>query len=86
MSDKMKIQIQTPNGLETKEGIKVNFISAEEPWSTYTLDDGTKLRVKQNLVQIYRIDGEYDSLGNPMYVTQFIPVLLADPPEGLKKK
>ncbi|TGK20114.1 hypothetical protein EHO61_06320 [Leptospira fluminis] len=86
MSNKITVPVQTPNGPVNKEGTIVEIRKSDEPWSTYELSDGTVVKVKQNLAQVIRIDGEYDQAGNPLYVTHLIPILLVETPESLRKK
>jgi len=69
-----------------KEGIFVGVSESTEKWSECTMEDGTVLRIKPNVVGAVRIEGEYDAAGNPAYVLQAQPtVLIVSIDEKLKK-
>ena len=83
---KTQIQVNLPDGrLENKTGELLDVQSQLEPWSIYSLSDGTTVRVKQSILQAVRIDGEYDAFGNPIYVLQTAPISVITAPENLKK-
>lgn len=57
-----------------------------EKWNEYLLEDGTVLKMKLVLKKVYRVDGEYDEEGNPVYVMQSTNVTSVSAPSDLKKK
>jgi hypothetical protein len=66
----MKVPFLSPDGTVTpKIGTLVKVVEASEPWSEYRLEDGTKLRMKQTIINVVRLD-EKDDNGNPMYSIQ----------------
>ena len=72
MADKMKIPIKNPDGsLAHKLGTLLEVTDSNEPWAEYTLQDGTKIRIKQVLTSIVQLEGETDSHGHPIYSMQF---------------
>ena len=74
-----------PDG-RSAEAVEVPVESANEKWSEFTLQDGTVLKVKVNLVNIVRVDGEYDPAGGPVYQLNAAPtVVFANVPEHLKR-
>jgi len=74
---KLKIKVTTPEGaLIDKEGTEVEIIESKEPWSEITLSDGTIFRMKQTVVQVIRLDNEFDPEGNPIYVTRTAPIMI----------
>jgi len=78
MAFKTTVPVPTPKGIVQKAGTIINVESASERPSEYTLEDGTKLRIKLSLIQVVRLDGEYDAQGNPAYVTQTSQMISVD--------
>lgn len=71
MADKMKIPIMNPDGSVGEEiGTMVEVTDSKEPWTEYTLGDGTKIRIKQALISIAKIDGKTAPNGDPIYSVQ----------------
>ena len=78
--------------------IKVNFngqqVDAEhvettqshECWNEHLLDDGTVLKLKTVLTNVYRVEGQYDAEGNPVYIVQSTNVLSVSAPQELRRK
>lgn len=54
---------------------EVGFRAAGEYWNEYLLDDNTVVRVKLVVTNVYRIDGESDSKGQPVYLIESKNVL-----------
>jgi hypothetical protein len=50
------------------ESVTVDFEADAEPWSTYTLADGTVLKIRAVVSGVTRFEGEFDNGGNPVYV------------------
>jgi len=64
----------------------LDFKEVEENWNTYTLSDGTTLKVKLVLRGVKRLK-RYEPDGAPIYVINSINVVRAvDIPDGLKAK
>lgn len=59
--------------------------SSQEGWSEYILEDGTVLRMKLVVTDVYRLEGIYDSDGNPIYHIKSTNAASAIPPENLKR-
>ena len=66
-------------------GETVAFDSTSEPFSQYTLADGTTVKAKVILLDAVRLDA-FDENGNPVYQFQFQQILGIVPPDSLKKK
>ncbi len=66
-------------------GQSVDFAPSAEPFSQYTLADGTTLRVKTVLINAVRLDTHNDQ-GDPVYQFQFQQVMAILAPESLKRK
>ena len=69
-------------------GQKVGFdIGDKENWSSYILEDGTKIRMRLVVAEIVRLKGEYNQDGEPIYIVKSTNVVTTtDVPEHLKKK
>ncbi len=66
--------------------VDLDFREVEENWNTYTLSDGTTLKVKLVLRGVKRLKN-YEPDGSPIYVINTINVVRAvDIPPELKAK
>ena len=68
-----------------KEAELVDVTTSSEPWSNYLLADGTTVRMKVVLSEVWRLIDEYDKDGNPMYVLQSAGIMSIQSPDELKK-
>lgn len=64
--------------------MKIKYTSSAEPWTYYTLQDGTEVKVKTVLVSASRRDGEYAPDGSPIYDMNFQNIVNVDAPDELK--
>jgi hypothetical protein len=62
----------------------VDFKTIKEEWNEYHVSDGTTLKLKVVLTDVYRLN-EYDQDSNPVYVVKSSNVLSSSVPEHLKK-
>jgi hypothetical protein len=60
--------------------------TADEPWTTVKLEDGTTVRVRIVVKDVSRLVDEFDSAGNPMYYLESQQVFFVNSPEELKRK
>lgn len=68
------------------DGSEVGVSEATERWSEVTLDDGSVIKVKPNVLSAIRVDGHYDPEGNPMYAVKAGQVaLIVSAPQHLRK-
>jgi hypothetical protein len=68
------------------DGSEVQVAEATERWSEVTLEDGTVLRVKPNVMSAIRVDGQYDAEGNPVYAVKGSQVvMIASTPSNLRR-
>jgi hypothetical protein len=67
-------------------GESVEFETEKESWNVYILHDGTTLKLKAVLAEIFRVDGVFDPNGQPLYVVNANPVMSVDAPEQLRQK
>jgi hypothetical protein len=86
MSNGHKVKVNLPSG-GTGEGTTVQVDESTERWSEFKFADGTIIKAKVTVVSAVRVEGEYDPLGNPMYMTNLAPVMtIVSVPDDLKKK
>jgi len=64
----------------------VEFQTRKEDWNEYQLMDGTIIKMKLVVSQIFRIDGTYDNEGNPAYQIKSTNVAAVSSPDALRKK
>ncbi|AIA31974.1 hypothetical protein [Leptospirillum ferriphilum] len=67
-------------------GIPVKVTFSKENWADYTLDDGTTIKLRPIVSDIYRVENEYDMEGNPLYVVKSANMMAVTSPEELKRK
>lgn len=71
MADKMKVPFVNPDGSMTQKiGTLMEITDSKEPWSEYTLADGTKIRIKQTLISVAKLDGKTAPNGDPVYAVR----------------
>jgi hypothetical protein len=76
MADKVKVPFRNPDGSTSQEiGTLMEVTDSKEPWSEYTLEDGTKIRLKQALVSVVRLDSKKNANGEPVYSIQSQPTM-----------
>ena len=52
------------------EATEVEVLTSDEHWNTYQLADGKVLMFKEVLVSVYRLEGEKNPDGTPVYQFQ----------------
>jgi hypothetical protein len=80
-----KRQISGPDG-SVVDATAIGFQVGGEYFNEYALDDGTLIRIKAVMAEILRVDGAYDTEGNPVYVTKMQNVVVVNAPEKLRKQ
>ena len=81
-----KVPVKLPSG-EMAEGYEVQVEESTERWSDFTLEDGTVLRGKLMMTSAVRAEGQFDAIGNPVYVMNISPILtIVSVPEQYRKK
>ncbi len=66
------------------DATEVDIKAIKEQWDEYQAEDGTVLRLKVVVSNVYRLD-EYDPDSNPIYVIKSSNVLSSSVPEHLKR-
>jgi len=64
----------------------VEIENSSENWNEYTLSDGTKVRLKQVLLEAWRFLDLYDQEGNPQYVFKSAAIPIIRAASNLKRK
>ncbi len=82
MSNRRKINF---NG-QLHDATIVDFEADKESFSTYILHDGSSLKIKAVLTEVFRIEGLYLPNGDPVYGVQAQQVLAVNAPESLRRK
>lgn len=67
------------------DATEVDFQTRKEEWNEYQLMDGTSIKMKLVVSEIFKVPDEYDEEGNPVYVVRSNNVLVVRSPDNLKK-
>ena len=78
-------KVVSPISQRQVEAVEVDFTPESEPWSTYKLADGTTLKLRTIVTNVFRYEDEFDQMGNPLYnVTHNSVVRVTGVPKNLK--
>jgi hypothetical protein len=80
----MKIPVRP--GEPPKDAVLMNVERSDERWNTYELDDGSIIKFRAVVAEIWRVEGEYDAQGNPVYVVKAQNITDVTAPESVKRK
>ena len=80
----MEIRTRIKFGDRDVDATQIDFKSIKEEWNEYQALDGTTLKIKVVLTNVYKLD-EYDQELNPIYVVKSSNVLATTVPGHLKK-
>ncbi len=69
-----------------KDAEFVDVLTATEPWTQIDLADGSIIKLKPVVAEIWRVIGEYDGEGNPVYLVKTQNVMSVIASEDLKRK
>lgn len=64
----------------------VDVVESARPWADFLLADGTRLRMNVVVDTVYRLVGEFDARGNPIYYTNARTVASTISPEEMMKR
>lgn len=80
-------QLQPSAGAPLAWAEKIDVTAQQPGWSSYTLSDGTTLRVYPTIVEVWRFDDVYDQNNDPLYQTRFgLVQTITNVDVSLKKK
>jgi len=68
------------------DATEIEFQTRKEDWNEYQLMDGTVIKMKLVVSEIFRIDGMYDDVGNPVYQIKSTNLPVVRSPDDLKRK
>ncbi len=68
------------------DATEVEFQTRKEDWNEYQLMDGTVIKMKLVVSEIFRIDGVYDKEGTPAYQIKSTNLPVVKSPDALKRK
>lgn len=68
------------------DAVPVEANQSSEYWNQYLLDDGSVLKLKSVVTNIFRLIGAYNNDGDPIYVVKSGNIVTAACPDNLKKK
>jgi hypothetical protein len=77
-------RIPDPDGQE-HEAERIGFRSSGDHFNEYLLDDGSVLRIKLVLTDVWKVKETYDALGNPVYLVEHSEVMAVDAPDDLRE-
>lgn len=63
----------------------MEVIKSDEKWNVYDLDDGSQIRMRATVIEIWRIVNAYDGDGNPAYVIKSQNITSVTAPDNLKR-
>lgn len=65
------------------DAVEVDFKVRREDWNEYQLEDGTELRMRLVVGEVFHIPGEYDKEGKPVYVVKSQNLVISKSPDHL---
>ncbi len=68
------------------DATEVDFQTRKEEWNEYQLMDGTSIKMKLVVSEIFRVPDEWDNEGNPLYVVKSQNILVARSPNNIKRQ
>jgi len=77
-----KIKIDYNGQPANAENVEVK--QSSERWNEYLVGDGSVLKMKLVLTNVIRVDGQYDSIGNPIYMVNSTNALSVNAPGELR--
>ncbi len=80
-----KRKVHLPDG-STVSGEPIQVVQSQELFCTYSLEDGTLLRLKPVLTEVFKVDDRWDANGEPVYLIRSQNVMVVSAPESLRKK
>ncbi len=82
----MRAKISPGPGQPARDAESVEIEESKEAWNEYRLTDGSVIRFKPVVTEIWRLEDQYDQEGNPQYVVKSAGVMTVNSPESLKKR
>lgn len=67
------------------DAIEVSFKVDREDWNQYQLADGSELRMRLIVRQVFFLPGEFDDEGNPVYSVSSGNMLMVNAPDHMRR-
>jgi len=80
-----KRKLRTADGREVDATV-LTFRTNSENFNEYLLDDNTVIKLKVVVTEVMRLEGEYDSMGNPSYFVQSTNVVSVDASDNMRRE
>ena len=77
-------KIQGPGG-QPLDVVEMSFQNAREHWNEYLLDDGTILKLKTVATEVFKVEGQYDQDGNPVYLLKSNNVMVVQAQDNVRR-
>lgn len=61
------------------EATEMPVSNAAEYWNEYLLTDGSVVRLKTVVTEVFKVDGKFDAEGNPEYVLRSTQIVTVSP-------
>jgi hypothetical protein len=68
------------------DATELSFQTGGEHWNEYLVDDGSVIKLKTVTSQVFRIEGEHDPDGNPIYLVKSTNLVAVSAPDKLRRK
>ena len=68
------------------DATEIEFQTRKEDWNEYQLMDGTVIKMKLVVSEIFRIEGMYDEAGTPVYQIKSTNLPVVKSPDVLRRK
>lgn len=78
-------RIPGPGG-KPVDAIELSFQNVREHWNEYLLDDGTVLKLKPVATEVFKVEGQFDVEGNPVYILRSRNVLVVNAADHVKRQ
>ena len=76
---KMKVNVEG----KMIEAEKMSFKLVEDPWCVYRLEDGTLLKIKVMVAEVFRMPTKDPLTGLPNFIVKSTNLMSVDPPDKL---
>lgn len=79
-------QVTVAPGGPSRDAELVEVQQSSEQWNQYLLGDGSVVRMKTVVTEVWRLIDEYDQEGNPVYLVRSRNVLAVTTPDEMRKQ
>jgi hypothetical protein len=73
-------------GGQSVEAESLTYKPLNEPWSSYQLDDGSIIKLKLVISDVFKLPTSDPLTGLPQYIIRSSNVMSVEPPESLSKR